>query len=280
MIKALAFVMILCGAASALEMRHPADYYSPASWPKFTLRVNKATTLRDVFAAGLRPYLTDPQSHVLEFKHANLRLADSGGKLLPSVAVEQAEVRPQPSGLYNLILRSQSSTTAEARAAMTEWLPYIKKTPADLYAFLKEVDLNPVNYDDPKLGKYPDGFAGTWEGRHKEQFSVWFQKSYFREVPLRLTVQVSWHLVRTPAELNTFYEGSIPPPPGYEKESMAQPDDFGPDHVLEMMHAKGIPTLKGMGLTPEMAGVGRPTSKRQPRDQAAPPAPPAAEAAV
>jgi len=131
-----------------------------------------------------------------------------------------------------------------AKAEMLAWLPYSGRNEQDLDSFLKAVETDYMEFDDPYRGR-PDGYSVNWkEPGWKEkgggpQCTVWFRKTASQANPLRLHFKVSWSLNR-PSKDRKGYDIPIPPPSGYEQVSMQAPANFGPDSAVDILEARGV----------------------------------------
>ena len=230
------------------QMKFPNSHYLPENWPQHTLRLSETGTLKDVFDSGIRPYYLPnwKEGSLLEFKHVRLTVQKPNGELLPEFAVDYADITPKPSGLSTLDMTGHAITLEQAREEMIKWLPYAGKTTQELDVFLANVRAKYASFDDVTFSPPPQKFRLRWFGENNEEFVVWLQKAYSEEVPLRMRLIVGWHKLRTPREDNTFYDGQIPTPEGYEP--MQETKHHGPDDMSEMKYAKGIPFVEGRGL--------------------------------
>jgi hypothetical protein len=129
---------------------------------------------------------------------------------------------------------------------MIKWLPYVGKSANELDAFLANVRAKYASFDDVDFSPAPQEFIGKWTGENQEVFVVWLQRAFSEEVPLRMRLMIDWDKLRTLREINTFYDGSIPTPEGYEP--MQETKNHGPDDMSEMKYAKGITFVPGRGL--------------------------------
>jgi hypothetical protein len=174
-------------------------------------------------------------------------------KSLPLFPVDYARITPQPSGLYTLDITGHAISLQDACEEMMKWLPYTNKSTEELDAFLANVRTKYASFDDVRFSPPPQEFRLRWFGENNEEFVIWLQKAYNEVVPLRMRLMVGWDKLRTPRETNTFYEGQIPTPEGYEP--MQETKHHGPDDVSEMMYAKGIPFSPGTGLGGSVSNV-------------------------
>jgi hypothetical protein len=247
--------VLVCAGQAQYQMKFPNSHYLPENWPQHTLRLSEKGTFKDLFDSGIRPYYlpNGREYSELEFKHVRLSVQQPNGKLFPEFAVDYADVRPQPSGLIILSLTGQAITLEEAKGTMMKWLPYCDKSTKDLDAFLANVKAKYASFDDVTFSPPPQEFRLRWFGENNEEFVVWLQKAFSEEVPLRMRLMIDWDKLRTPRETNTFYEGSIPTPEGYEP--MQETKHHGPDDMSEMMYSKGIPFSPGTGLGGSVSNV-------------------------
>jgi hypothetical protein len=251
---ALGFILT-CFTQAQYQMKFPNSHYLPENWPQHTLRLSETGTLKDIFDSDIRPYYppNGREGSLLEFKHVRLTIHQTNGKVLPQFPVDYARITPKPSGLSTLDITGHAITLKEAREEMIKWLPYTGKTTEELDAFLANVRAKYASFDDVTFSPPPQEFRMRWFGENNEEFVVWLQKAYSEEVPLRMRLIVGWHKLRTPREDNTFYDGQIPTPEGYEP--MLEAIHHGPDDVSEMMYAKGIPFSPGTGLGGSISNV-------------------------
>lgn len=235
-------------ASAQYQMRHPNSFYLPEKWPQHSLRFSDPGMFVDVFDSGLKPYyFPGSEDSMLEVKHVRLSVTDAYGITYPELNCETIEIRPNQSGrIYDFQSISQPMTYEEARAVMTRWLPYINIAPAELEIFLENVRKKPTGYDDLNFGTHKKGFGGGWTGKNQERYFVWFRKAYSYETPLCLGFRVDWSYSMSRMEQRNWHRAPIPAPAGYEIQP--RPKNFGPDDMYEMMHAKGIPFMKGFGL--------------------------------
>ena len=247
------------------EVAYLHGEYNPAKWPSITLALSQAGTVKNFFDSGLRPYRhPGVETSTLEVKHLNLEIQLASGKVLPKVPAQVINIQPFSDGeIDNFDGFTQRLTLEEARAEMMKWLPFSAngRTEADLDAYLKAVETDYVDFDDPHRGD-PSGCGIGWkEPGWKErgggpQCSVWFRKSMSNTHPLFLYFKFSWGLNR-PSKDARYYRVPIPPPPGYEHVSMEAPEKFGPDSTVDMLRAKGV----DIGESPD-AGQERETAKK------------------
>lgn len=227
----------------------------PETWPEITLKLSETGTLKDIFDSDIRPYYlpNGREGSLLEFKHVRLKTQQPNDKVLPLFPVDYARITPKPSGLSTLDITGHAISLQEAREEMMKWLPYTGKSVEELDAFLENVRVKYASFDDVTFSPPPQEFSLRWFGENNEEFNVWLQKAYNEVVPLRMRLMVGWDKLRTPRETNTFYEGQIPTPEGYEP--MQETKHHGPDDVSEMMYAKGVPFSPGTGLGGSVSNV-------------------------
>ncbi len=245
----LVFLLILtCFSQAQYQMKFPNSHYLPENWPRITLKLSEKGTLKDIFDSGIRPYYlpNGKEYSQLEFKHFRLSIQQHSGELLPEFSVDYADIRAQPFGLSVLSLTGQAITLQVAREEMMKWFPYTKKSTEELDAFLANVKAKYASFDDVNFSPEPHEFKVKWVAKNKEVIEVWLQKAYSEEVPLRMRLIMGWYKLRTPREDNTFYDGQIPTPEGYEP--MQETKHHGLDDMSEMKYAKGIPFVEGRGL--------------------------------
>ena len=240
--------MLACFSQAQYQMRFPNSHYIPETWPEITLRLSETGTLKDIFDSDIRPYYppNGKEGSLLEFKHIRLKIQQRNNKVFPSFPVDYARITPKPSGLSTLDITGHAIALQEAREEMMKWLPYGDRLAIDLDAFLTNVKAKYASFDDVTFSPPPQEFRLRWFGENKEEFIVWLQKAFSEEVPLRMRLMISWDKLRTRRETNTFYEGSIPTPEGYEP--LQETKHHGPDDMSEMKYAKGIAFVPGRGL--------------------------------
>jgi hypothetical protein len=229
-------------------MRHPNSYYLPENWPHHELRFSDPGMFVDIFKAGIKPhYIHGCEDSLVEMKHVRLTITDAYGQTYPELNCETLEVRPRKSGrIYDFQSISQPLTYDQAKKEMTPWLKYINISPAELDLFLSNVRKKPTGYDDPDFGTHKKGFGGGWTGKNKERYFVFFRKAYSYEVPVRVGFRVDWSFSMEWKEESNRYVDAIPAPEGYK--IIEKSKDIGMSDFYEMMHAKGIPFMKGFGL--------------------------------
>lgn len=249
--------------------------YEPAKWPVVHLRLSKAGTLKDVFDSGLRPYrFPGLESSTLEVKHIRLVLHLASGETLPEVDTEWMRIKMYADGEISQIEGATPQLSLqEARLDMLKWLPYGTRDENDLDNYLKIVEDDYLNFDDPFRGR-SDGCGIGWKepGWGKQgggaHCGVGFRKTFNQAQPLRFYFSLSWSSNRA-LKNSKSYSIPIPPPPGYEDVSMEAPEKFGPDSAVDILRAQGYNIGDGKGGKP-IPGSGvnseiKPISERAPK---------------
>lgn len=237
------------------EIPYLANEYDSSKWPQAVLKVSRAGTLKDFFKSGLRPYRHPGlEKTTLEVKHLNLVIHLDSGKKLPSIPAELINIKMFSDGNISTFDGfTPKLTISEARAEMMRWLPFSSngKTEVDLNAYLKKVEADYIDFDNPYRG-VPSGCGIGWREPGWEtkgggpDCSVWFRKSMSEKHPLKLYFSFSWRLNRPSKEARS-YRIPIPPPPGYEHVSMEAPENFGPDSMDDILRSQG----EDIGESPE-----------------------------
>lgn len=230
------------------KIPYQAKEYDSTKWPQAVLKLSRAGTLKDFFDSGLRPYRHPGlEKTTLEVKHLNLLIHLDSGKKLPPLPVELINIKMFSDGNISTFDGfTPRLTVTEARAEMVKWLPFSAngRTEADLNAYLKKVEADYIDFDDPYRGD-PSGCGIGWREPGWEtkgggpDCSVWFRKSMSETHPLKLYFSFSWRLNRPSKEARS-YRVPIPPPPGYEHVSMEAPENFGPDSMDDILRAQGV----------------------------------------
>lgn len=247
----LGFLLVFRSNGHEYHMRHPYAYYLPENWPQYTLKLSHQGTFKDVFDSGIRPHhLTEATRGFVEFKHARVTIVLPEGQSLPEFEIDYAHVTPLFENLSQIHFRTHALTIDQAKEKMSKWLPYIEREASELDIFLRDVNDDPVRYDDRDFGKQPNGFAGGWKNRGNiERFSIYMEKAFNAKVPVRMCLFIRWKNNTTTKERGTFYGKPLKPPEGYEDYVFPVAKTMGPDDNAEMMFSKGIPFLEGRGLT-------------------------------
>ncbi len=218
--------------------------YDPAEWPSVHLKLSQAGTLKDVFDSGLRPYrLPGLETRTLEVKHMRLTVELASGKHLPTVLTEWLNIRMFDDGeIAHMEGATPRLSIEQARKDLLRWLPYGTRSIDELDSYLKAVQNDPLDFDDPYSG-LSDGCAIRWKepGWQTEgggpQCTIWFRKAFSKVEPLRLYFKISWGANR-PLRLRKSYRFPIPPPLGYEQVSMEAPKNYGPDSATDLMRSQ------------------------------------------
>lgn len=220
--------------------------YDPAKWPEAHLKLSQAGTLKDVFDSGLRPYrFPGLENSTLEVKHVRLVTHLASGKVLPEINAEWLNIKMFNDGeLSQIEGATPQLSLLEAKAEMLKWLPYGTRPTVDLDKYLKAVEADPLDFDDPFRG-LPDGSDVGWKEPGwmtrggGPQCGFWFRKTFSKAQPLKLYFIFSWGLNRKSKDAKS-YDIPIPPPPEYEHVSMKAPEKFGPDSGADINRSKGI----------------------------------------
>jgi hypothetical protein len=230
------------------EIPYLAKEYDSSKWPQAVLKLSRAGTLKDFFDSGLRPYRHPGlEKTTLEVKHLNLSIHLDSGKKLPLIPTELINIKMFADGNISTFDGfTPKLTLEEARIEMMKWLPYSVngRTVEDLEYYLKAVEADPIDFDDPYRG-IPHGCGVGWyEPGWKTkgggpQCGLGFRKAASLTHPLRLYFGFDWGLNRPSKEARS-YRVPIPPPPGYEHVSMEAPDNFGPDSTDEILRSQGV----------------------------------------
>lgn len=242
----LLLISVVVSLQGTADVPYLANEFDPTKWPEAHLTLSQAGTVKDVFDSGLRPYRhPGVETSTLEVKHLRLFIQLASGKTLPEIQCEWMQFKPYADGEIAAIEGATPKLTLEeSRAEMTKWLPYGTRTDADLDAYLKAVEADFLDFDDPYRGR-PDGCGLGWNEPNWKQrgggpkCGVGFRKTASQSHPLRLYFHLSWGLNRTMKD-SVFYKIPIPPPPGYEHVSMDAPKNFGPDSMVDILRAKGV----------------------------------------
>lgn len=240
--------LIFSSFRAGAEIPFLAHEYDSSKWPTAHLRLSQAGTLKDVFDSGLRPYrFPSLERTTLEVKHVRMVIELESGKTLPEISTEWMNIKMFNDGeLAHMEGATPSLDLLRAKSQMEKWLRYDSagKTEADLDSYLKAVEVDPLDFDDPYRGR-PDGCAITWREPGQgtsgggAQCSVWFRKTFSQKQPLRIYFKFSWGANR-PQKDRKGYRIPIPPPPGYEHVSMDAPKNFGPDSGANILRAQGV----------------------------------------
>jgi hypothetical protein len=236
--------------------------YNPKDWTRFNLKFSAEGTLKDVYDAGLRPWLSPgSETSFLSFKHARVMVQTHEGDVLPEFPVEYADIYCLPDGrLKGIVMTSPPQPFASARALMLPWFPKIRKTERGIDEFFKIVKANQIGYEDPDFGKAPEGFHGEWIDGEKVDFGIGLTNNKHSDLPFRITFAIGWNKLRSPKDRATVHLESIKAPPGYENESMRAPKKWGPDSTLDKMRALDLET----GESPEAVSEQRRNGERPP----------------
>jgi len=238
---------------AAQEVPFLQGEYDPEKWPEAHLKLSQAGTLKDVFDSGLRPYrFPGLENSILEVKHVRLVTNLASGKVLPQINAEWLNIKMFDDGEISQIEGATPQLSLqEARVEMLKWLPYGTRPKEDLDQYLKAVEADPLDFDDPFRG-LPHGCDVGWEEPGwmtrggGPQCGFWFRKTFSKDQPLKLYFIFSWGLNRKSRDAKS-YDIPIPPPPGYEHVSMKAPEKFGPDSGVDINRSKGI----SIGEAPE-----------------------------
>ncbi len=199
-------------------------------WPQVRLQLSQEVTVRDLFTAGLKPYLRpNAESRNLYAKHALITVVDRNGKAFPPLPADilRTTVR-KPWLIASMEIWTPPLTINEARAEMTKWLAMTGRRHKELNDFLQAVEADWLHYDvvngSADVVRFVDGWTDT-DGLDK---TVVLMKSWQWQAPLRLCFKLdaSGMKSRKPIEL---YDSPIPPPPGFEGVDMKPPKDWEAD---------------------------------------------------
>lgn len=215
--------------------------YDPLQWPTITLRFSEAGTLKDVFDSGLKPYhFPTLERFLLEAKHARLTVLQRNGQSLPEFPAARITIKPLQGGLLSSLEMTRYKTTIEeSRALILPYLPKGGRNAQDLDRYLAAVKADYLDYNG--MGKGVEDFAVQWSESGGPRYAVCFRKAFDPTRPLIMFISINWSQVRTPRQSRSFYKEPIPPPPGYENESMQAPKKFGPDSQADILVSQGIP---------------------------------------
>ena len=203
-----------------------------SQWPEQKVRLSPEGSLRELFAAGLRPYrFPRMENSQLEFKHSRVTFIQSDGIELPTFDTEWADVSVLDGGfISSIVLKQRPETLPTCRAEMLKWLPFgsnPKRTITELDEFLKAVakDYRGYNYGPNAVDH---DFRLIWMDSNGLRFTVWLQQARLPKTPLLVQMQVGWK--RPEIQERHLYTVPIPPPAGYDDVDMTAPKDFGPDN--------------------------------------------------
>ena len=219
--------LLLMGALRAGQRPPPVE-----EWPAHVIRFSEKVLLRDVYDAGLRPYhFPSLERSLLEVKHKTIVLRTHSQGDLPPISCERITLNVNDPGfLTQMSFMTGQYSLQEARTKMLPWLKYGNKIEVDMDKFLAAVGADWLHYDTlPDGGKL--GFGFMWKDNDSKgvRYQVTFMKAWNEATPLRLMIYMDADHLRKGREREKSYDYPIPPPPGYEKASMATPKDFGPD---------------------------------------------------
>jgi hypothetical protein len=231
--------------SAADEIPFLQNEFVSAKWPIAHLKLSQVATLKEVFDSGLRPYrFPGCETTTLEVKHLRLITHLGPEKVLPEICVEWTNISMFDDGQISQIEGTTPQLSLQdAKVEMIKWLPYGKRSEKDLDDYLKAVEADPLNFDDPYRG-FSDGCGVGWKepgwgklggGAH---CGLGFRKTFSNTQPLALHFSFSWSSNRPLKDANS-YKIPIPPPPGYEHVSMKAPERFGPDSGVDINQSKG-----------------------------------------
>jgi hypothetical protein len=231
---------------AADEIPFLQNEYESAKWPISHLKLSQAATLKEVFDSGLRPYrFPGCETTTLEVKHLRLITHLRPEKILPEICVEWINISMFDDGQISQIEGTTPQLSLQdAKVEMMKWLSYGGRSEKDLDDYLKAVEADPLNFDDPYRG-FSDGYGVGWKEPEWSKLGggahcgLGFRKTFSNAQPLALHFSFSWSSNRPLKDANS-YEIPIPPPPGYENVSMKAPEKFGPDSGVDINRSKGI----------------------------------------
>ncbi len=249
-------------AGTTLSRAGAVVSYNPKDWPDFTLKFSAEGTLKDVYDAGLRPWLSPgSETSFLSFKHARVTVQTHEGVLLPEFPVEYADIYCLPDGrLKGIVMTSPPQSFGSARALILPWFPKIGKTEKEIDEFFRIVKENQIGYEDPDFGKAPDGFHGAWIDGKKVDYGIGLQNNKNPDLPFRIVFAIGWKKLMSSKDRGTVHLEPIKPPPEYANESMMPPRKWGPDSTLDKMRALDLDT----GESPEAVSEQRRNGERPP----------------
>ncbi len=256
------FILLVFSAYAEVANPVPRlnDEYDPAKWPKATLKLSQAATLKNVFDSGLRPYrFPGLENTTLEVKHLNLMVSLGSGNKLPLIQAEVMRIKPFRDGEIATIEGfTPKLTLDQARAEMLKWLPYAEndRTKNDIEIYLDAVRADYLDFDDPYRG-ISHGCSVYWKEPGWKtkgggpQVVAWFRKTTSVTHPLRIHFKATWSSNRPQKNRGTYRPDPIEPPPGYEDVDMTAPENIGPDSMVGLLRSKGVDVGDGNGGIPQ-----------------------------
>jgi len=182
-----------------------------------TLDFSGEQTLKGLFDAGMRPY-RGPHSErfQVETKEISAQIKLPSGTVINKREWQSMQFSVISDGrLTSAQMRSNPLSLDEAKIAMSPLLALSSEmTTEALDAFLQKVKERPFLYEG-------DFHIGTGK-RQNPMFSAAFFRTGLKDKPLALRVTLEWQ-VEPKSAARSFYKRPIPPPPGYENESMEKP---------------------------------------------------------
>lgn len=211
-------------------------------WPQVRLQLSQEVTVRDLFTAGLKPYLRpNAESRNLYAKHAQITVVDRNGKAFPPLPADilRTTVR-KPWLIASMEIWTPPLTIKEARTEMTKWLAITGRSEKELNDFLQAVEADWLHYDVVNGSSDVVRFADGWHEKDGLTNTVLLMKSWQWQAPLRLCllIETAGMKSRKPIEL---YDGPIPPPPGFEGADMKAPKDWEADDKFIPLTAEPRP---------------------------------------
>lgn len=199
-------------------------------WPQVRLQLSQEVTVRDLFTAGLKPYLRpNAENRNLYAKHALITVVDRNGKAFPPLPADilRTTVR-KPWLIASMEIWTPPLTIKEARTEMTKWLAITGRSEKELNDFLQAVEADWLHYDVVNGSSDVVRFADGWHEKDGLKNTVLLMKSWQWQAPLRLCllIETAGMKSRKPIEL---YDSPIPPPSGFEGADMKPPKDWEAD---------------------------------------------------
>lgn len=224
------FILIWLLALAQLTAANGQYSDQVRQWPQVRLQLSQEVTVRDLFTAGLKPYLRpNAESRNLYAKHALITVVDRNGKAFPPLPADilRTTVR-KPWLIASMEIWTPPLTIKEARTEMTKWLAITGRSEKELNDFLQAVEADWLHYDVVNGSSDVVRFADGWHENDGLKNTVLLMKSWQWQAPLRLclSIETAGMKSRKPIEL---YDGPIPPPPGFEGADMKAPKDWEAD---------------------------------------------------
>lgn len=223
----LLFIIVLAYAPSCLGQYSDLVHL----WPQARLQLSQEVTVGDLFASGLRAYRRPyAEDRYLYAKHANVTIVDRNGVAFPNLPIDIMRVKVQkPWLILTMELWSPPLTIKEARVEMLKWLPMTSKTEKELDEFLDAVEADWLHYDVVNGSTDIVRFVDGWRDADGMKKTLILKKSWQWQTPLILSFELETSSM--PSRSNwEYYEGPIPPPPGFEGADMKAPKDWEADN--------------------------------------------------